>query len=162
KVAPKKQPGDYDEYPEIPLRGLGHRPTPLEVRLLKRGELRAPGDDIKAGLPSKLAGKAPDGVSAGKWRAGPAPPVASHDNLITARVIATRVGQGHFGEGLVRPPNDFGVRGERPTHPELLDWLATQFIEDGWSLKKLHRRILLSATYQMSSAADPVALRLDP
>ena len=80
--------------------------------------------------------------------------MASDDNPLTARVIVNRVWQWHFGQGLVRTPNDFGIRGERPTHPELLDWLAVEFVEHGWSLKHLHRAIMLSSTYQMSSAAD--------
>jgi mono/diheme cytochrome c family protein len=164
KVAPKKQAGDYDEYPEIPLRGLGHRTKrwQFEVRLLKRGELDAPGDAVKPALPAKFAGPARDGVPPQKWRATLAEWVASKDNPLTARVIVNRVWQWHFGQGLVRTPNDFGVRGERPTHPELLDWLAAEFVQDGWSLKKLHRRILLSNTYQMSSTATADALRLDP
>ena len=84
------------------------------------------------------------------------------DNPLTARVIVNRVWQGHFGYGLVRTPGDFGTAGERPTHPELLDWLAGRFVADGWSLKKLHRLIITSNTYRMSkrdrtkcSAEDP-------
>ena len=76
--------------------------------------------------------------------------IASKDNPLTARVIVNRIWEHHFGKGLVRTPSNFGAMGERPTHPELLDHLATQFIQDGWSLKKLHREILLSATWQQS------------
>ncbi len=128
KVAPKKQPGDYDEYPEIPLRGLGRRSKPLEVRLLRGGELSNPGDVVGPGLPAKFV-TAPDGSPRRKSRTALAEWVASKDNPLTARVIVNRVWQWHFGEGLVRTPNDFGVRGERPTHPELLDWLAVEFME---------------------------------
>ena len=78
----------------------------------------------------------------------------SKDNPLTARVMVNRVWMHHFGKGLVRTPGDFGVKGEAPTHPELLDWLAAQFMEDGWSLKKLHRAIMLSSTYQQSSDDD--------
>ena len=78
--------------------------------------------------------------------------VASKDNPLTARVIVNRVWQWHFGAGLVRTPNNFGLLSEPPSHPELLDWLAARFVEDGWSLKKLHRRIVLSATYQHNAA----------
>jgi hypothetical protein len=70
-------------------------------------------------------------------------------NPLTARVMVNRVWQYHFGSGLVKTPSDFGVRGTPPTHPELLDWLATRFIEDGWSLKKLHKRIMLTSVYQL-------------
>jgi hypothetical protein len=77
--------------------------------------------------------------------------VASPRNPLTARVIVNRVWQHHFGEGIVRTPDNFGLLGDRPSHPELLDWLATRFVEDGWSLKKLHKRILMSATYRQAS-----------
>ena len=92
-----------------------------------------------------------DGVARQAWRSALADWVASDRNPLTARVIVNRVWQWHFGQGLVRTPNDFGTRGERPTHPELLDWLAVDFMEHGWSLKHLHRRIMLSNAYQMSS-----------
>ncbi|MEK6257266.1 MAG: PSD1 and planctomycete cytochrome C domain-containing protein [Planctomycetota bacterium] len=78
--------------------------------------------------------------------------IASADNPLTARVLVNRVWMNHFGAGLVRTPSDFGLRGERPTHPELLDHLASQFIANGWSLKQLHRQILLSSTYRQQSA----------
>ena len=72
-------------------------------------------------------------------------------NPLAARVMVNRLWQHHFGEGLVRTPSNFGKLGERPTHPELLDWLAARFVESGWSLKQMHRLIVLSATYQQSS-----------
>ncbi|MBC7815870.1 MAG: DUF1553 domain-containing protein, partial [Planctomycetaceae bacterium] len=78
--------------------------------------------------------------------------IASADNPLTARVIVNRVWMNHFGTGLVRTPSDFGLRGERPTHPELLDHLASQFIASGWSLNQLHRQIMLSSTYRQQSA----------
>ena len=163
KVAPRKKPGDYDEYPEIPWRGLGHRSEPLAVRLLHRGELNSPGDTVPAGLPARLAdGPALDGTLPEKWRTALASWIASEWNPLTARVIVNRVWQGHFGVGLVRTPNDFGTRGEPPTHPELLDWLAADFVEHGWSIKHLHRRIMLSSAYRQAAAADPATLRLDP
>jgi cytochrome c553 len=95
------------------------------------------------------------------WLADPAHP-------LTARVIVNRMWQHHFGEGLVRSPDNFGRLGERPTHPELLDWLAARFVSSdpetgcGWSLKKLHKLILLSASYQMSTAHDAKAALADP
>jgi hypothetical protein len=88
--------------------------------------------------------------------------VASADNPLTARVLINRLWQHHFGRGLVPTPNDFGVRGERPTHPELLDWLATEFVARGWSVKQMHRLILLSATYRQSIVVSTEALRIDP
>ena len=93
--------------------------------------------------------------------AGPTGAVSS-DNPLVARVLVNRVWGWHFGQALVRTPNDFGAQGEPPTHPELLDWLARDLVEHGWSLKRLHRLILLSSTYRMSSIADASAVRLDP
>jgi hypothetical protein len=88
--------------------------------------------------------------------------IASRDNPLTARVIVNRIWQFHFGEGLVRTPSDFGVMGEKPTHPELLDWLAWRFAEDGWSLQKLHRLILTSNTYRMSKRSIAEYQEKDP
>ena len=78
--------------------------------------------------------------------------IASEDNPLTARVLVNRVWQNHFGRGLVATPNDFGLAGERPTHPELLDWLASEFMREGWSLKKLHRLVVTSSVYRQVSA----------
>src|SRR6185436_16828462 len=77
--------------------------------------------------------------------------IVSLENPLTTRVLVNRVWQGHFGRGLVATPNDFGLVGARPSHPELLDWLASEFVWQGWSLKKLHRLIVTSATYRQSS-----------
>ncbi|MDF1843331.1 MAG: DUF1553 domain-containing protein [Rubripirellula sp.] len=90
--------------------------------------------------------------------------IASPDNPLTARVIVNRIWQQHFGRGLVETASDFGHLGTPPSHPELLDWLALKFIEDGWSLKKLHRRILTSATYRQTSlrSLDDQLIRIDP
>lgn len=83
-------------------------------------------------------------------------------NPLTARVMVNRIWQHHFGKGLVQTPNDFGTRGMKPTHPELLDWLATEFVESGWSVKAMHRKILLSAVYQQASTGRAEALERDP
>ena len=88
--------------------------------------------------------------------------IASTNNPLTARVLVNRIWLNHFGEGLVRTPDDFGVRGEPPTHPELLDYLAARFMEEGWSIKKLHRLILLSSVYQQSSEENPRYDQIDP
>jgi len=82
--------------------------------------------------------------------------LTSPTNPLTARVMVNRIWQGHFGKGLVATPNDFGRQGRPPTHPELLDWLAGEFIESGWSVKAMHRRMMLSVTYQQSSVAADV------
>src|SRR5581483_9918449 len=87
--------------------------------------------------------------------------LASKDNPLTARVMANRVWQFHFGRGIVPTPNDFGKLGEQPTHPELLDWLAGEFVRNGWRLKPLHKLIMLSNAYQMSSQGNEKALAID-
>src|SRR5204862_1447095 len=90
--------------------------------------------------------------------------IASADNPLTARVMVNRIWQHHFGEGLVRTSNDWGMNGERPSHPELLDWLATQFVEKKWSIKAMHRLMLTSNTYKQSTApSSPEATKaVDP
>ena len=88
--------------------------------------------------------------------------IASADNPLTARVLVNRVWLHHFGEGIVRTPDDFGTRSEPPTHPELLDYLASAFIKNGWSIKKLHRMIMLSSVYQQSSDTEPHQQQIDP
>ena len=80
-------------------------------------------------------------------------------NPLTARVMVNRLWQHHFGEGLVRTPSDFGTRGNPPSHPELLDWLAARFIADGWSMKAMHRRIVLSQAYQRDSGDERLGAR---
>ena len=87
--------------------------------------------------------------------------IASPENPLTARVLVNRVWQQHFGVGLVSTPNDFGKNGARPTHPELLDWLASDFVAHGWSLKQLQRQILTSATWRQSSTPRGAALKMD-
>lgn len=88
--------------------------------------------------------------------------IAGKDNPLTARVMVNRIWQCHFGTGLVATSDNFGTRGEAPSHPELLDWLAAQFVASGWSVKAMHRRVLLSSTYQQSSAVNERALGVDP
>jgi len=88
--------------------------------------------------------------------------ITSPENPLTARVIVNRLWQQHFGRGLVATPNDFGFSGTRPTHPELLDYLATELVARGWSLKAMHRLMVLSATYRQASAEDPAAKKIDP
>ena len=88
--------------------------------------------------------------------------LTSADHPLTSRVLVNRIWQHHFGDGLVGTENDFGVMGEMPTHPELLDWLASELVAGGWRLKPLHRLIVLSNTYQMSSASRPDVAAKDP
>jgi hypothetical protein len=113
-------------------------------------------------MPAFFAGTNQPAIAQGSGRRELAAWIASPRNPLTARVIVNRVWQWHFGEGLVRTPNNFGLLSEPPTHPELLDWLAARFIEDGWSLKALQRRILLSSAYQRASAIPRSQLARDP
>jgi hypothetical protein len=148
---------------EIPVRILAHVDKPLTVRILKRGELEMPGDAVEPGFPTRFGAPAMKAdFSPAHRRASLATWIASDNNPLTARVIVNRVWQWHFGDGLVRTPNDFGIRGERPTHPELLDWLAVDFMQHGWSIKRLHKMIMLSSTYRMSPIADGSVVARDP
>jgi hypothetical protein len=120
----------------------------LETHLLKRGMLSRKGKRLTPGFPDALVRgttpDAPDRLQLAAW-------LTSGKHPLTARVMVNRLWQHHFGQGLVSTPNDFGLRGERPSHPELLDWLAIELVESGWSLKRLHRLMLLSETYRQSS-----------
>ena len=120
--------------------------------ILMGGNLKSPGEKVTPGILSMSALKAdtvPD-ASSGR-RLALARWIASEANPLTARVMVNRIWQHHFGEGIVGTSNNFGKMGKRPTHPELLDWLATYFIEHGWSVKEMHRLMMLSAAYQRSS-----------
>jgi hypothetical protein len=88
--------------------------------------------------------------------------IVSEPNPLAARVMVNRIWQHHFGRGIVRSSNNFGQIGDRPTHPELLDWLASEFVERGWRLKEMHRLIMLSSAYQMSSRGNAAGLARDP
>ncbi|MFK5924424.1 MAG: DUF1549 and DUF1553 domain-containing protein [Verrucomicrobiota bacterium] len=106
-------------------------------------------------LPKEVAAKSSGRDHLAQWIADPA-------NPLTARVMVNRIWQHHFGQGIVSTPNDFGKYGEHPTHPELLDYLARQFIQSGWSIKSLHRDIMLSRVYQLAGSDDAAVLAADP
>ena len=133
---------------------------PEDARLHIRGNSKTPGPVVPRGFLKVLAKQTP--ALQGSGRLYLAQQIAAADNPLTARVFVNRCWQHHFGEGLVRTPDNFGHVGDVPTHPELLDYLTSRFIESGWSVKQLHRLMLLSRTYQMSSAASPEAARIDP
>ncbi len=147
---------------------VSKNPTP--TRILIRGNYLSPGDVVGPGIPAVLDDpnkpfRFPDPqpewhhtgrrLALAKWLTEP-------DHPLTARVLVNRVWEYHFGEGIVRTPDDFGSQGAAPTHPELLDWLATSFVENGWSLKWLHKQIMLSAAYRQSSTEDSLKLAADP
>ena len=159
----------WDGFMEIPTATvLGHRDPELvpEIHLLNRGDLDRPGETVVPDLPAALRqattySEPLPGPRGGRkalalWLTRP-------DHPLTARVMVNRIWQWHFGAGLVATPNDFGKMGQPPSHPELLDWLAREFVREGWSIKKLHRLIMLSNTYRMSSTyQDTINSRKDP
>ena len=103
------------------------------------------------GVPRVLADEQQPAIERGQRPARTGRVARESRQSLPARVMVNRIWQGHFGKGIVRTANNFGIVGERPTHPELLDWLAAEFISNGWSVKKMHRLIMLSSAYQMSS-----------
>ncbi len=138
---------------------------PPATYVLVRGKAANLGVEVAPAMPAVLVEQQPvfpapkrtslRRLTLGQW-------IASPENSLTARVIVNRVWQHHFGEGLVRTPSDFGRMGERPTHPELLDWLSSWFVKEGWSLKKLHRLILTSNTFRMAKGWNPKYGAEDP
>lgn len=136
--------------------------NPQTHRVLVRGNLSTPGDTVHPGYIASFCGQKEVDITTGKARAELANWVGSEQNPLTARVIVNRVWQHHFGQGIVSTPSDFGRNGAKPTHPELLDWLARELPRQGWSLKKLHKLILTSATYRQSVGVNPKAAKLDP
>lgn len=138
------------------------------THVLVRGNAHVRGDQVEPGFPAVLSPPAPAIVpppepikstgrrlALARWLSSPA-------NPLSARVMVNRVWHYHFGRGIVRTTSDFGFQGAAPTHPQLLDWLTSEFVAGGWRLKRLHKLIMLSATYQMASQADERALADDP
>jgi len=149
------------------------RGEPEPSYLLVRGKPSRPGPEVEPATPEFLSpseGVLPEWSEANRTslrRLQLAKWIVSPDHPLTARVIVNRIWQFHFGEGIVRTPSDFGLMGEAPTHPELLDWLANWFVESGWSIKRLHRLIMTSNAYRMSKewnveygSVDPANLAL--
>ncbi len=149
---------------------LQQRETPRQTHLFRRGDWQKPTTPVSADVPAVLnpfpADQSPDRLGLAEWLVSP-------ENPLTARVIVNRVWQQYFGQGLVVTPEDFGVRSDPPSHPELLDWLAAEFMEPTvadssgaaprpWSFKHLHRLIVSSATYRQASRVNPDLLEKDP
>jgi len=139
-----------------------------ETFVLLRGNPHTPGDPVVPGFlqvldaPTPTIPAPPPGARTTGRRTVLADWIASAENPLTARVMVNRLWQHHFGRGIVRSPSNFGRQGDRPTHPELLDWLAGEMLRQGWRLKPIHRLIVTSNTYKMSSRAAPEALAKDP
>lgn len=130
---------------------LADRPVPQPAYVFKRGKPSNKGAEAPRQFLSLLSGQNRQPFANGSGRLELAKGIIDPKNPLTPRVIVNRVWLHHFGAGLVKSPSDFGIRAETPSHPELLDWLTSRFLEEGWSLKKLHRRIMLSEAYQRSS-----------
>jgi len=130
---------------------LSDSPGERQAAILKRGDYKRPGPKVSPGFPAVL----PQPTTAPQDRRDLAAWFTRRDHPLTARVLVNRLWQHHFGQGLVRTPNDFGTKGDPPSHPELLDWLAVEFMESGWDMKHLHRLMVLSAAYRQASHVTP-------
>jgi hypothetical protein len=165
---------DYDGLkPPVPAQAMAladvGRAAP-ETYVLRRGVYNSPEEKVEPGIlsffdPNPLTVTPPGRASTGR-RTALADWIANPANPLSARVMVNRLWQGHFGHGLVATPSDFGMQGEPPTHPELLDWLASEFVERGWSLKAMHRLMVTSNTYRQSTQGDDAsaarAAEIDP
>ena len=148
--------------PELPMACGVEEGRRSQPRVLIRGNVASPGEAVPKQFLRIIAGERQKPIENGSGRLELAQWLTSPDHPLVARVIANRIWQYHFGEGIVRTPNNFGRTGEAPTHPELLDYLARRFMESGWSFKAMHRLLLLSNAYQMSSQVSRQAHELDP
>ena len=138
---------------------MADRDEPRQAYVFMRGDYRKKGPEVDARTPEALP---PMPADLQRNRLGLARWLVSGDHPLTARVAVNRIWQQYFGTGIVSTAEDFGVRGELPSHPELLDWLAVELVENGWDLKAIHRRIVLSATYRQAAVTTPEKLERDP
>jgi mono/diheme cytochrome c family protein len=132
--------------------------NPRQTHVLTKGDFTRPAEPVTPGVPlvlHPLKAEKPTRLDLARW-------LTSEDNPLTARVIVNRMWQQYFGHGIVQTENDFGTQGSPPTHPELLDWLATEFMRTKWSFKAMHRLVVTSATYRQSSVARPDLATVDP
>ena len=150
------------EYQYVPKAYAVSEGMPGDARILVRGEPKDLGPTVPRGFLTILGGQKLPADEKGSGRLELAAWVTDPKNPLTARVMVNRVWQWHFGRGIVATSDDFGERGDPPSHPELLDYLASRFIESGWSVKKLHRMIMLSRTYQAASGNNPADAIKDP
>ncbi len=141
---------------------LADLPNPVEPYVFLRGNPGNRGPKVPRQFLEVLAGPERKPFTHGSGRLDLARAITSKDNPLTARVFVNRVWDWYFGRGLVTTPSDFGMRSEPPSHPELLDWLAARFVADNWSIKQLHRLIVLSATYRQSTEGSPQSVAGDP
>jgi hypothetical protein len=150
--------------PAAPPRGmvLNDAPTPVDPVIYIRGNPGRPGKQVSRHFLQAVGTLGGTRFKKGSGRLELAENIASPQNPLTARVIVNRVWMHHFGAGIVRTASDFGVRGTPPSHPELLDYLADRFVSSHWSVKAMHRLIMLSSTYRQSTELNPISLASDP
>ncbi|MFO0950257.1 MAG: PSD1 and planctomycete cytochrome C domain-containing protein [Isosphaeraceae bacterium] len=146
-----------------PARYLPKRDKPEIIHVLHRGDVQSPGREVAPGVPRAVRGEfeASTFSQEGERRWAFAAWLVHPSNPLTARVAVNRLWQHHFGQGVVGTPSDFGFNGTRPTHPELLDWLASELVDQGWRLRPIHRLIVTSDAYRRSSRPDPAAQKVD-
>ena len=144
------------------LQTIADNPKPVEQRVWIRGSKDNPGEPAPPHFLAILSSGEPKRFTKGAERLELANAIIDPKNPLTARVIVNRVWQQHFGKGLVRTPSNFGKQGDQPSHPELLDFLATRFVAEGWSIKKLNREIMLSSAYALSAANSETNYAVDP
>jgi hypothetical protein len=151
-------------HPGAPVKAMSvvDRDKPRDAAVLVRGEPQNRGAIVPRQFPALLSGENRKPFTDGSGRLEMAKLIASRDNPLTARVIVNRIWQWHFGQAIVRTVSDFGTRSEPPTHPEMLDYLATWLMDNGWSLKKLNKFIVMSSTYQQDSRPNDKAMNSDP
>jgi Protein of unknown function (DUF1553)/Protein of unknown function (DUF1549)/Planctomycete cytochrome C len=157
-----KAPSDFPKLPDGQAVYAVGEGTPHNSHIHKRGDPKTLGPEAPRRFLQILGGQIVPADGKGSGRLQLAEWLSSPKNPLTARVMVNRIWQHHFGEGLVRTPNNFGKQGRAPTHPELLDYLADRFVAGGWSVKVMHKMILLSRTYQLSSTEDAGDRALDP
>jgi mono/diheme cytochrome c family protein len=149
----------YASYPQLTrAMTVAESASPHPTHLRVRGDYKNPGIEVEPGVPEilpQIQAAHPTRLDLARW-------IVSPDNPLTARVAVNRIWQELFGQGLVKTSEDFGTQGDRPTHPELLDWLASEFIDSGWSVKHVQRLIVTSAVYKQSSGARPELENRDP
>jgi hypothetical protein len=148
--------------PEPPMACAVTEGLVIHQKVFIRGNWANPGEDAPKQFPRIIAGENQTPIGQGSGRMEFAEWLSRSDHPLTSRIMANRIWQWHFGSGLVRTASNFGKLGEAPSHPEMLDYLAGQFMKNGWSIKAMHRSIMLSRTYQMSSEISDKAAEIDP
>ena len=162
KEVTKERDELIDDPPDIDLAFAVSEGKPGNAKVQKRGDPGMQGTEVPRGFLRALGGQRLPATEKGSGRIELTVWLTSPTNPLTARVMVNRVWQHHFGRGLVTTSSDFGMRGQPPAHPELLDYLARKFVREGWSMKRLHKAIMLSSTYQQSSLDDGKYSEVDP